>query len=719
MKNIVSLLSLLVGFSVFSQELKPITIEGIWEGVFSPENIHGFHSMKDGQSYLRINRHADRSVTLDKYSFQTLEKTATLLNSAELSLRGGFNSYIFDESETKLLIETATEPIYRHSKKGLYKYYDLQAKTLLPLSEKMVQEPAFSSDGKRVAYVFENNIYIKDFETGQVTQVTQDGEKNKIINGLTDWVYEEEFSFVRAYEWNASGDKIAFIRFDESQVPEFSMDIYSTTLYPKAYKFKYPKAGERNSEVSLHIYDLSTGHTTQVATEAYYIPAIKWTKDPGVLTFQELNRRQNHLTIKTYNLEKQQTATLLEEKDPAYIDIEKNDLRFLPDGGFLWASERDGYNHIYRYSKTGRLINQVTKGPWDVTKLYGYSPSEKAIYYQSTRRGSIYRDIYKVKLNGKDEKNLTADQIGTNWAQFSADMSYYVNAFSGISQPPIYTLHKSDGRQLKEIFDNKDYRERMKSYQLNKKEISTIEINGNRLNMYMIKPSGFDASKKYPLLLFQYSGPGSQQVSDQWFSSNDFWHMLLAEKGYIVACVDGRGTGFKGAAFKKTTYKQLGKYEVEDQIAFAEKLGDMDYIDASRIGIWGWSFGGFMSANCILKGNDTFKMAIAVAPVTSWRFYDTIYTERYMQTPQENASGYDDNSPLNFTNRLKGRFLLVHGSADDNVHLQNTMRLVENLVQGDKSFEWAIYPDKNHGIYGGATRVQLYKKMTDFIKTNL
>ncbi len=409
---------------------------------------------------------------------------------------------------------------------------------------------------------------------------------------------------------------------------------------------------------------------------------------------------------------------VLAETDKAYVDVTFN-LTFLEDDSFIWTSEKDGYNHIYHYKKDGELINQVTNGEWEVTNYYGFDQDSNTIFYQSVENGSINRDIYSIKLNGKNKKRLSG-QDGTNSASFSADFTYFINTHSSATSPQEYTLNDSkSGQLIKSIKDNDKLAEKVTEYKTSKKEFSTISVNGNELNMWMIKPADFDENKEYPLFMYQYSGPGSQQVANRWNGANDYWYQHLAQQGYIVVCVDGRGTGFKGANFKKVTQNELGKYEVEDQIAAAKKLGALSYIDASRIGIWGWSYGGFMSSNALFKGNDVFKMAIAVAPVTSWRFYDTIYTERYMTTPQENASGYDENSPINHVDKLKGDFLLIHGSGDDNVHLQNTMRMVEALVQANKQFDWMIYPDKNHGIYGGNTRLHLYNKMTNFIHETL
>ncbi|GAA4282452.1 S9 family peptidase [Gaetbulibacter aestuarii] len=681
------------------------------------------HSMNNGKQYTVLNVNPyEKTTSVDIYDYETAEKIGTIVNSGDLEALPYFTDYKFSKDESELILAIDEESIYRRSTLGHYFVYDLKTKSLSPIAEEKIQEPTFSPDGTKVAYGYENNIYIKDLTNNETTQVTFDGEKNKIINGITDWVYEEEFAFVRAFDWNASSDKLAFIRFDETDVPQYSMDIYGDYLYPKQEVFKYPKAGENNSVVSLHVYNLKTNNTTDVKLNKsysdFYIPRMKWTNDPNILSAQYLNRHQNDLDLWLINTADNTVKIALNETDKAYIDVTDN-LTFLSDNSFIWTSEKDGYNHIYHYAASGKLIDQVTKGKWEVTDFYGVDEASKTVYYQSVENGSINRDVYSIHLNGRNEKRLTQD-TGTNSASFSADYTYFINSFSNVSTPTRYTLNSGKtGEVIRTIIDNHELSEKLAEYNIVQKEFSTIHINGNDLNTWMIKPADFDPSKTYPLLMFQYSGPGSQQVSNRWNASNDYWYMKLAAEGYIIACVDGRGTGLKGAAFKKVTQLQLGKYEVEDQISAAKYFGELPYIDASRIGIWGWSYGGFMSSGALFKGNDVFKMAIAVAPVTSWRFYDSIYTERYMTTPQENPDGYDDNSPLNFADKLKGKFLLVHGSADDNVHLENTMRLTEALIQANKPFDMAIYPDKNHGIYGGNTRLHLYEKMTNFIHENL
>ncbi|MCK8480500.1 S9 family peptidase [Psychroserpens algicola] len=708
--------------TLVSAQQKEIALEEIWNDAFKTEKLTALHSMKNGKQYSVLNSGKHNS-QIDIYDYKTLTKVATLVSSEQLEGIEMFSDYKFSDDEKKVLLATDVESIYRHSNQGYYYVYDTVSEKLMLISEAKIQEPTFSPDGTKVAYGLNNNIYYKDLDSGKTTQLTYDGEKNKIINGITDWVYEEEFAFVKAFEWNATGSKIAFLRFNEEDVPEFSMDIYGQELYPTQQVFKYPKAGEVNSEVSLHVYDLASDEAKEVVlTKAYadyYIPRFKWTNDANVLSAQFMNRHQNELDLWLINAENLKGNLVLAETDTAYIDVTSN-LTFLKDNSFIWTSETDGYNHIYHYDKSGTLINQVTSGNWEVTSYYGYDTDTERIFYQSTEDGSINRSVYSVKLNGKQKKRLTND-VGTNSAAFSTDFTYFINTYSSTETPTVYTLNNAKtGDVIKPIIDNDKLVQKLSDYDISTKEFSTIKINGYDLNMWTIKPSNFDASKTYPLLMFQYSGPGSQKVANSWNGDKDYWHQHLAQQGYIIACVDGRGTGFKGAAFKKVTQNELGKYEVEDQIATAKQLAKLPYIDEHNIGIWGWSYGGFMSSNALLKGNDTFSMAIAVAPVTSWRFYDTIYTERYMKTPEENPSGYDENSPINHVDKLEGAFLLIHGSGDDNVHVQNTMRMVEALVQADKQFEWMIYPDKKHSINTGEnTKTHLYKKMTRFIHDTL
>jgi dipeptidyl-peptidase-4 len=714
-------LFLLTTFSVVAQQ--KITVEEIYTGVFRAKGMDELQSMKNTNQYTVLNAdRATKSQQIDLYDFATLKKVSTLIDTKNFTeLADGIDSYTFSKDEKQVLIATNSNQIFRHSFTADYFLYNLSTKVLTKVLEQ-VQEPTFSPDGTKIAFAKENNLFIYEVNSKKTIQVTSDGKKNAIINGITDWVYEEEFAFVRAFDWSVDSKKLAFIRFDESQVPEFSMNIFQKDLYPSVETFKYPKAGEKNAEVSLHIYNVSSNTSKQINLGNYsdfYIARMKWTNDANVLSAQVLNRHQDNLDLIFVDGNSGAAKVVLNEKDKAYIDVTDN-LTFLQDNSFIWTSEKDGFNHIYLYDKTGKLKNQVTKGNWEVTSYYGFDEKTKTIFYQSVENGSILRDVYKISLDGKKKVKLS-QQVGTNSATFSPDFTYFINTYSSVTVPTTYTLNSSkDGKQAQSIVENTALLDKLKKYDLPTKEFFELTTEkGHKLNAWMIKPKDFDPSKKYPVFMTQYSGPGSQEVANNWLDTNDMWFMMLSQQGYIIACVDGRGTGYKGAAFKKCTQKELGKFEVEDQIDAAKVIGNYAYVDKARIGIFGWSFGGFMSSNCLFKGADVFKMAIAVAPVTNWRFYDSIYTERYMQTPQENASGYDDNSPINHVSKLKGNFLLIHGTADDNVHVQNSMQMIEALVQANKQFDWAIYPDKNHGIYGGKTRIQLFNKMTNYIKEKL
>lgn len=700
---------------LFLNAQESIQQKDIWQWRYSPERLESIRSMKDGEFYTVL-----KEAKIIRYSYTEASFEEVILDAQKKPELPAFNGYVFSKDENKILLETNTQPIYRRSKQAIYWIYDRQTKAVQMLFDAPVQEPQFSPDGKKVAFSYQRNLYVKNLSDNSIQQLTTDGSKH-IINGTTDWVYEEEFGFVRAFVWDASSSQLMFMRFDETEVPEFSMDVYGSDLYPFPYTFKYPKAGETNALVSLHTYDLNKEKLGQVdlGKDSWeYIPRIQATPTDHVVTFQTMNRHQNHLQLWSINLNDNTTQLLIEEKDKAYVDI-ADDLRFLDNGNFIWSSDRSGYKHLYLYNSKGKLLNPITQGNWEVTEFYGVNAQQKELYFQSTEKTTIGRGVYATRLNGRGKRALT-QETGSNGAFFSRGGQYFIHTYSDEQTPPVYTLRQtSNGKVIRELLNNNALAETLAAFDLPQKEFSTIQVNGNSLNMYMIKPRDFDPNKQYPVLMFQYSGPGSQQVANRWGSNRDLWHKSLTEKGYIIACVDGRGTGFKGADFKKVTYLNLVKFEAEDQIAAAQQLGNLSYIDAKRIGIWGWSFGGHMSLQCLLTGGDTFAAAISVAPVTNWRFYDTIYTERFLQTPAENASGYDDNSPINYADQLTGKLLLIHGSGDDNVHVQNSMRMAEALIQADKDFEFMIYPDKNHGIYGGNTRIHLYRKMTNFIINNL
>jgi len=697
---------------------KNITLEEIWDGTFYAERMNALNSMNGDFYSLLNNNKKTKSSTVDIYSYKTLEKIKTVVSSKDFKNIDEFSSYSFSNDETKLILGTRFTPIYRHSFTGTFYSYDIASKNLSLIGEK-IQQPTFSPDNLKIAYAKDNDLYVMNLASSTISQVTNDGKKNSIINGITDWVYEEEFTFVKAFEWSNDSNFIAFLRFDETAVSTMSMDIVGEELYPTQEVFKYPKAGEKNATVSLHLYNLDRKTSKKVGLGNYeYIPRIEWSNEGHTLIATTLNRHQDDLKLFKVNALKTSTTLLLNETDDAYVDIHDN-LTFLDDHSFIWTSEKDGYNHIYHYDRNGKLINQITKGNWEVTNYYGFNAEKNTIYYQSAENSSINRGVYSIGLDGKN-KQLLSNEVGTNSAAFSKNLHYFINTYSTTEIPPIYALYSGEGKLLKGIKDNIDLKTKLSDYKMSRKEFSTININGNDLNMWMLKPVDFNEKKKYPMLMFQYSGPGYQKVTNSWNGSKDYWHNMLAQEGIIVVCIDGRGTGLKGRDFKKVTQKELGKYEVEDQIAGAKKLAERNYIDKENIGIWGWSFGGFISTNALLKGSDIFSTAIAVAPVTSWRFYDSVYTERYMQTPQENASGYDENSPINYANQLEGNYLLVHGTGDDNVHVQNSMRMINALVEANKQFDMFIVPDRTHRINEGkGTILNLYTKMTQFIQENL
>ena len=672
--------------------------------------------MNDGEFYTQI-KNGEEGQDIIKYSFKNGKRVVRLFKSSDFKIKR-INSYSLSNDDRLMLLATETESIYRYSKKAIYYVFNIQNNKIKKLSDNKVRYPTFSPDGTKVAFVFENNLYIKDITNGKENQITFDGKKNNIINGASDWVYEEEFKLVRGFEWSGDSRTIAFYKFDESHVKEFSMDKFNGNLYPTQEVFKYPKAGEANSTVSVYLYNIDDDEKKLIYTEEdyEYIPRIKWSNDPNILTMIGLNRHQNKLDFIVVDSKDGSNRVLFTEEDKYYIDINDN-LTFLPNNFFIWTSEKKGYNHIYLKGLDGSE-EQITSGSWEVTSFYGLDSDKMKIFFSSTEDGSINRSIYCLDLESGKRKKLST-QIGTNSAKFSNGLKYYINTYSNANTPPIFTLHKADGSLIKTIEDNTEFQNKLEEYNISEKEFITIYTDNADLNAWIIKPPNFDDNKKYPLFMFLYGGPGSQKVLNRYEGNNFYWYQMLAQKGYVIACVDNRGTGGKGAEFKKMTYKELGKYETIDQIDAAKYFGSLNYIDEKRIGIQGWSYGGYMSSLAITKGADVFNLAVAVAPVTNWRYYDNIYTERYMQTPQENPSGYDENSPINHVEKLKGKYLLIHGTADDNVHVQNTYEMSSALVRANKQFDLFVYPDKNHGIYGKNTRYHLYKKITNFILDNL
>jgi dipeptidyl-peptidase-4 len=655
---------------------------------------------------------------------------ATLFDAAtsveNLGKKIALEDYALSADEQKIMISTESEPIYRRSSREENFVYDLKTKKLAQLSKGGKQMFAtFSPDGSKVAFVRLNNLYMVDLATMTEKQITTDGKWNHIINGACDWVYEEEFSFAKAFQWSPDSKKIAFISFDETKVPEYNMQTWGK-LYPVDYKYKYPKAGEPNSIVTVSIFNLTDSKTVKVdigKETDQYIPRIRWTNDANVLSLNRLNRLQNKMEIMHAEASTGKTKVILTEESKTYVDVENfaDDVYYLADNkSFVMSSEKDGFKHLYLYDITGKLIRQITTGNWEVADFYGIDEKSKTLYFTSMEISNIERQLFSISLDGKLKKQLTSEK-GMNSANFSKDFKYYILSNTASESPLKVSLHKAPtGELVKVLEDNAALRKKLEDYNIAPKEFMTIKTSENiELNAWMIKPTDFDPKKKYPVFMFLYGGPGSQQVLNQFDASNGMWFQHLAQKGYIVACVDNRGTGGKGADFKKVTYLNLGKLEVKDQIEAAKYWGSLPYVDKTRIGIFGWSYGGYMSSNCLFQGADYFKTAIAVAPVTNWRFYDTIYTERFLRTPQENATGYDENSPVTYAKNLKGNFLLVHGTGDDNVHFQNSISLEDALIKANKQFQSFYYPNKNHGIYGGNTRLHLFTMMTGFLEKNL
>lgn len=706
----------LIAGSVFSQTGK-ITLEDIWVNYkFYSQGIYGLTSMQDGLHYT-----VNTGSAIEKFDYATGNSVGNIF---EVSMSNGMLSsiegYEFNDDETAVMLKTGVEPRYRWATFDDNYIYNFKTKTTTKLSEKGKQMYAdFAPAGNNVAYVIDNNLYFKDLSTNTETAITTDGKFNSIINGGSDWVYEEEFTLVRSFEWSPDGKKIAYYRFDEADVTEFYMTTFNGELYPQEYKFKYPKVGEENSKVEIYIYDLAAKTKVKVNTgNPEYIPRIQWINN-NALCVTTMNRLQNDLKLLSADAATGNTTLLLHETSETYIEI-KDDLTFLQNGkGFIWSSERDGYNHLYYYDMQGKLINQITTGKWDVTEFKGVNEENGNVYFMSAEVSPFERHLYCIKLNGKKKEQLTTSK-GMNSVEFSEGFKYFINTNTTYTSPEYVTLHTADGKSIRVLEENAALKEYLKTLALGKHEYFSFKTkDAVSLNGFMLKPQDFDPSKKYPVFMFVYGGPGSQTVLDTYDWVDYGWYNMLTQMGYIVVSVDNRGTGARGRDFRNVTYEQLGKYETEDQIEAAKYLGSLNYVDKNRIGIFGWSYGGYMAALCITKGADVFKSAISVAPVTNWKYYDNIYTERYMGTLETNPTGFDANSPTSFADKLKGNYLLVHGTGDDNVHVQNTYEWIDALVDYNKHFELMIYPDRNHGIYGGTTRLHLYELMTDFILEKL
>ncbi len=718
---------LFVPFFAIAQ--KQITLEDIYKkGTFRTESVQGFQSMKDGKFYVEQTREG-----IVKKSFETGETIATLIKNEDVKNEKGVAISLDDiewsDNETKILVFTNRESIYRRSSKAIVYVYDLTTKKTALIDNDKVLHATLSPNGKQVAFVKNNNLFVKNLATNKTTQITTDGKWNFIINGNCDWVYEEEFEFTRAFEWSKNSNYIAYYRFDESKVKTYEFAVYDS-LYPKQYSYKYPKAGEANSKIEIYIYNTATNKKTKVdigKETDIYIPRIKWIAGTNNLCVYWLNRLQNNLKLLKADATTGSTATFYEETNKYYVDINDN-IYFFEDGNkFLLTSERDGMNDLYlgniKTKETMRLLNDK----YEVVELYGVDEKKGRIFFSSAYD---FKNRQPMMYNLINKKSYAlSSTVGTHKVSFNNDFSYFLDNYSDYYFPSIYSLCKTDsainddsnwsykGKILK---DNKTLRDKVHvDYDLPLPTFQKLKnAAGVELCSWMLQPKNFDSTKKYPVLFCNYGGPGSQQVANRW-GAVSMWHQYLAQQGYIVVCVDNTGTGFRGEEFKKKTYLQLGKYEIEDQIDVAKYLATLPFVDANRIGHWGWSFGGFMSSLAISKGADIFKTAVAVAPVTNWRFYDNIYTERFMRTPQENKKGYDENAPLNYVKNIKGKFLVIHGTADDNVHFQNSTMMVNEMIKRNIEFESGYYPNRNHGIYGDNATFHIYSKMTKFILANL
>ena len=726
MKKLIVAFLFVAALTDVNAQKKNISLEDIFNSpVFRSKGVYGLVSMNDGIHY----------TTLDKgrilqYTYAKASDPEVIADQNNLNYNGKqlvIDAYDFNKDESKLLVATETEKIYRHSTKENYYVYDRKTKSLTPVSTGGKQMYAtFSPDGTKVAFVKDNNIYVVDLTTGKEKAITSDGLRNNIINGATDWVHEEEFSFSVAFFWSPDSKKIAYYKFDESKVKEYSFTEYNHQLYPTAYTYKYPKAGEQNSIVSIHVHDVVAGNDQlmDIGKETdQYIPRIKWTYDANLLSIVRMNRHQNKLDLLLNNVSTGESKIIYTENSSTYIDIHESEgdyVYFTPDKKhFIISSEQNKFNHLYLYDMNGKLVNAITKGNWDVERFKGVNEKTNTLYYTASESTATEKDIYSIKLDGSDKKKISSGK-GVHKPAFSTGMNYFINVFSDANTPPVVSIYDAQGKLIRGLEDNSALKKNMQEYQFSKKDLFQFKTSqGVDLNAWMIKPPDFDPAKKYPALVVFYGGAGANMVNNSFDQNYFFWHQLLAQKQYIVMCVDNRGTRYRGTDFKNCTYKQLGKLEVEDQIESAKYLGTLSYVDKSRIGAWGWSYGGFLSSLCITKGADYYKAAIAVAPVTNWRYYDNIYTERYMQLPSENADGYDNNSPINHVNKLKGNYLLIHGSGDDNVHYQNTMEMITALIKANKQFDLFIYPDKDHHIRGGNVSLHLYTKMTNFILNNL
>lgn len=700
----------------------------IVDGKYKVKAIEMPRSMKDGENYtVMLNEKA-----VVKYNYKTGAFVDTIFSISKLknSPIKQIIGYELSPNESKLLVYCNMKKRYRRTFTAEYYVYDIKRNEIEALSENGAQEvPLFSPDSRYIAFARENNLFLKKLDFKTESPITKDGLFGTIINGTPDWVYEEEFTATRYFEWSPDSKMLAFVRFDETQVPQFSFIQYQNknseknelTLYPSLVSFKYPKAGENNSNVSVCVYDdyYKNIKTMKLDDEDqdFYIPRIRWTNSIDKLAIFKLNRNQNQLDMFLANPKSTVSKLILRQEDKYYIDSDNIDfLRFTSDNQyFIGVSEQNGYRHVYKYGINGTVIKQLTKGNWDVTNVFGYDEIKKVLYYQSAEVSPLQRDVYS--LDDKGNKVRLTDAKGTHNATFNSSFTCFVDNVSTLGTPNSYTLRNAIGSSIRVLDNNIDISKVFNGLNLPSKTFFSFKTSENiMLNGWILKPINFDSKKKYPLLLVQYSGPNSQEVLDKWKID---WEYYLVSQNYIVACVDGRGTGARGVEFRKCTYQQLGILEAKDQIETAKYFGNQSFIDKDRIGIWGWSYGATITLMAMSSGEKIFKAGIAVAPVTDWKLYNTVYTERFMRRPQENFKGYDLSSPLINADNLNGNLLLVHGTADDNVHAQNTMLYIDKLVAADKQFEMQLYTDRNHSILGKQTRRHLYQRMSDFLIKNL
>lgn len=710
-------------FSLNAQK-KTISLEDIWaKGTFRTEYINEIRSLADGEHYCVLTGEGIR-----EYEYATGKDLGLYLDFSQLDLQEGDRvaDYTISNDNEKILLAVNPELIYRHSYTAYYYLYNIKDKSFKKIDDRRIRLAEISPSNDKIAYVYDNNLYCLDIATMESIQITKDGLYNHIINGSTDWVYEEEFAITKGFFWNKTGEKIAYYRFDESEVREYDMTMFpKESLYPVHYKYKYPKAGEDNSKVDIFVYDLKKGESRQVPIcddyDVYY-PRIQWTQNENELCVTFLNRHQNDYRLYIANVNTMEKEVVFTDKDKCYIE-QPDFVTFLKDGRHVVVrSERNGFQNLYMVDIKSKEVKPITKGKYDVDEIAYIDETKKQIYFTAAMSKSYNRELLRVNFDGKKLEEISdKDRRGIYSAEFSKNGKYYISSFSDVKTPTVYTIKNNKGKTLLTLKDNKKLQETLAQYEINDKEFdSFVNENGDTLYYWLIKPVNMVKGKKYPLLFYVYGGPGSQEVLNSQARFSDYmWFRMLSQKGYAVACVDGRGTGMRGVEFKKCTYLNLGKIEVEDQISAAKYFGGLDFIDKSRIGIFGWSYGGYMSSLCISKGHEYYKTAIAVAPVTNWRSYDNVYTERFMRTPQENAAGYDDNCPIHYADKLEGNYLLIHGTADDNVHYQNTMNWTNELIRNNKQFSQFSYPDRNHSIYGGNTRLHLYTMMTNFLLKNL